>query len=438
MTDFPATVIADSKGRITDRPEMAAAGRSGHAIYPIDPAQLIPLPETSRLYLLPGRRALGFNAKGTIQSADHDHVAVAAFLPPGYVALSLAAFEAEQTAPQLPLFCYCAVCWHHGRFHVPAFRVDRDPKHDLSLFDMKKVHREIRRWILKFPGNRLVEHHGLVCVKEYGCPNAANLFLQRWEAPVAVSGGCNAACRGCISKQPSTSIQAPQARIGFVPTVEEIIEIAVPHLEKAPRAMISFGQGCEGEPLLKGDLIETAIREIRKRTKHGTIHLNTNGSMPDIVKRLAAAGLDSIRISLNSARPVLYAAYYRCRGYSFDDVLESFHIARKAGLWVSINYLTFPGVTDDPAEYRAFSRLLEKTAPHMIQWRNLNIDPDWYMETVDRACPAFVPGSGRGEQSRRACPSKRQRPMGIMTLMKQIHRQFPKIKFGYFNCTPPD
>ena len=124
---------------------------------------------------------------------------------------------------------------------------------------MKKVHREIRRWIRKFPENRLVAHHGLVCVKEYGCPNAANLFLQRWEAPVAVSGGCNAACQGCISKQDSTSIQSPQARIGFVPTVEEIVEIAVPHLEKAPRAMISFGQGCEGEPLLKGDLIKTNL-----------------------------------------------------------------------------------------------------------------------------------------------------------------------------------
>lgn len=420
MTDFPVTVVADSKGRITDRPELAAAGRSGRAICPIDPAQLIPLPAASRLYLLPGRRAIGFDAEGTIAPADHDHVAVAAFLPPGYVALSLAAFEAGKTAPRLPLFCYCTVCWHRGKFHVPAFRVDRDPRHDPSRFDMKKVYREIRRWIRKFPGNRLVEHHGKVCVKEYGCPNAANLFLQRWEAPAAVSGTCNAACQGCISKQDFTSIQAPQARIGFVPTVEEIVEIAVPHLKKAPRAMISFGQGCEGEPLLKGDLIEAAIRDIRKRTKRGIIHLNTNGSMPDVVERLAAAGLDSIRISLNSARPALYAAYYRCHGYSFDEVLKSFHIARKAGVWISINYLTFPGVTDAPAEYRAFSRLLGKTTPHMIQWRNLNIDPDWYLDTVDRACP-----------------SKRQRPMGITTLMKHIHRQFPKISFGYFNFIPP-
>ena len=141
--------------------------------------------------------------------------------------------------------------------------------------------------------------------------------------------------------------------------------------------------------------------------------------MPDMVKRLAAAGLDSIRISLNSARPPLYATYYRCRGYSFADVLKSFQVARKAGLWISINYLTFPGVTDDPAEFSAFSRLLEKTAPQMIQWRNLNIDPEWYMDTVDRACP-----------------SRHREPMGLPALMQRIHRQFPKIRFGYFNCPP--
>lgn len=435
MTSFPVTVVADSKGRITDLPELAAAGRSGRAIYPIDPAQLIPLPESSRLYLLPGRRALGFDAEGTVKTLNFDRVAVAAFLPPGYVALSLAAFEARRQAPRLPLFCYCAVCWYRGGFHVPAFRVDHDPRHDPSRFNMKEVCREVRRRIRQSPRNRLIAHHGLVCVGEYGCPNAANLFLQRWEAPVAVSGGCNASCLGCISKQEGNSIPSPQSRIGFVPTVDEIVELAVPHLKKAPRAMISFGQGCEGEPLLKGDLIEAAIREIRKRTKRGVIHINTNGSMPGVVERLASAGLDSIRISLNSARPSLYAAYYRCRAYSFDDVLASFHIAHEAGMWTSINYLTFPGVTDDPAECRAFTKMLEKTTPHMIQWRNLNIDPGWYMDTVDRACPPKP--WRRREQSRRDGLSGDQAPMGLKLLMRHIRSRHPKIRFGYFNCVPP-
>ena len=54
--------------------------------------------------------------------------------------------------------------------------------------------------------------------------------------------------------------------------------------------------------------------------------------------------------------------------------------------------------------------------PQMIQWRNLNIDPDWYMQTVDRAVPA-----------------RRRRIMGIPELMQKISMEFPGIRFGYFN-----
>ena len=53
--------------------------------------------------------------------------------------------------------------------------------------------------------------------------------------------------------------------IKFQPTVEEIVEIARPHLE-TEEAIISFGQGCEGEPLLAWRTIAGAIREIRKET----------------------------------------------------------------------------------------------------------------------------------------------------------------------------
>jgi len=434
MADFPTTVAADEKGAIRDLPELAAAGRSGHEIHQIDPASLIPLPSGSWLYFLPGRFAIGFS--GNALHTCGRNLAVAAFLPPGYVALALSAFKSEKNAPHLPLFCYCAVCWHRNGFYVPALRVDKDPKHDLSSLDMKKVCKEVNRWIRRHPGNRLVAHHGLQCVKKYGCPNAVNLFLRRWEAPISVSGHCNAECHGCISKQDNNSIQAPQARIDFQPTVEEIVEIAVPHLKTAPKAMISFGQGCEGEPLLKSRLIESAIVAIRKETKRGTIHLNTNGSLPDAVKRLAESGLDSIRISLNSARPEFYSAYYQCRAYSFDDVMKSFRIARQAGLWVSINYLTFPGVTDTRAECDALCRLLEETSPQMIQWRNLNIDPDIYMATLERARPPLSLRRWR-QSARNATLSSadRAKPLGIVPMMEQIRQKFPEIGFGYFN--PP-
>ncbi len=117
---------------------------------------------------------------------------------------------------------------------------------------------------------------------------------------------CNAGCVGCISWQPETTgVPASQDRLEFTPSAEEIAQFVVPHLETAPRPVASFGQGCEGEPLLAGHVIEEAIREIRSRTARGVINLNTNASRPDVLERLAAAGLDSIRVSLNSAQGAL-------------------------------------------------------------------------------------------------------------------------------------
>jgi len=418
MRSYPTTVAADCRGWIIDLPGLAAAGRSGHTVYPLDGARLIPLPAGSELFMLPSRSAVGFAADGSMVAADGQYTAVAAFLPPGYTAFSLAAGISNKAAPRLPLYCYCAVAWYRGKFHVPALRVDADPKHDPSRWDRRTVSRQVKAWLRRYPANRLIAHHGLVCALQYGCPNAINLFLRRWEAPVAVAGRCNAACQGCISGQASPAVKSPHNRINFVPTVAEIVELAVPHLEQAPRAMISFGQGCEGEPLLQGKLIEKAIREIRRQTGRGTLHMNTNGSLPKAVARLVDAGLDSIRVSLNSARKPLYTAYYNCRNYSFADVRQTLWIAGKGRLWISLNYLTFPGVTDDAAEYAAFAKLLAAVTPQMIQWRNLNIDPDWYMQTVDRVVPV-----------------RRRRIMGIPELMQKLSLDFPGIRSGYFN--PP-
>jgi hypothetical protein len=98
--------------------------------------------------------------------------------------------------------------------------------------------------------------------------------------------------------------------------------------------------------------------------------------------------------------------------------MQTLRVARKGRLWVSLNYLTFPGVTDEENEYAALAKLLDSVRPQMIQWRNLNIDPDWYMQRVDRAVPA-----------------RERRIMGIPELMRKLHREFPGIRFGYFN--PP-
>lgn len=89
----------------------------------------------------------------------------------------------------------------------------------------------------------------------------------------------------------------------------------------------SFGQGCEGDPLMNPDLLVESVRLFRSRGGVGTVNCNTNASRTEAVERLAQAGLSSIRVSLNSARPEVYERYYRPHGYSFDDVRRSIAVA---------------------------------------------------------------------------------------------------------------
>jgi molybdenum cofactor biosynthesis enzyme MoaA len=204
--------------------------------------------------------------------------------------------------------------------------------------------------------------------------------------------------------------------LNFLPTATEIAEYAVPHLAHASNPIVSFGQGCEGEPLLSAGLIEESIRTIRLQTRRGSINLNTNGSLPAAVERLCNAGLNSMRVSLNSVQKAFYSAYYRPRGYSFDDVLESIMIAKRFSAWVSLNYLIFPGFTDSSAEVSALRKFLRKTGINMIQTRNLNIDPVWYRDAL-----------GIGKMIRK--------PMGIEQWVNTLRHDFPNVILGYYNPT---
>jgi pyruvate-formate lyase-activating enzyme len=193
------------------------------------------------------------------------------------------------------------------------------------------------------------------------------------------------------------------------------VEFTVPHLETAPYPLVSFGQGCEGEPLLMWETIRSAITEIRKHTDKGSININTNGSRPDAVEALCKAGLNSIRVSMNSARKSIYEAYYRPNNYVFEDLIESLKIVNRYGGWSSINYFVFPGMTDTEEEYEALRNLITSTGLSMIQWRNFNIDPDWYLGKLG------ITETGE--------------PMGIKAMMDLLREEFPALKFGYFN--PP-
>ena len=349
----PYLVFADEDDNIREDKRFEVAGRTGKSFVKLQPEDFIELPEGSEFFTMPKRKAVGINKKGEADVYPFGQ-AVAAFVSPAYTQLYASAFSRETNAPVLPLYAYTAVGWYDDTFWAAAVRIDPDNRQDWQEFDNDEMAARAEVILADNPDNRLLQHIGRNCALTYYCPAARNYFLGRWECPVPASPGCNANCVGCISFQPEEhDIPSPQDRLTFTPTPQEIVEIAVPHLEKAPRPIISFGQGCEGEPLLVGDVLVEAIKEIRKKTKRGVININTNGSKPDVVEKLCEAGLASIRVSTNSFQKDWYERYYMPNNYTFEDILESAKVVRRFNGWVSFNYFTLPGFTDSLAEKEA-------------------------------------------------------------------------------------
>lgn len=412
----PYVLYSDGKGNIFEDTTLYAVGRSGWDALPIHESEWIELPDGGSLYELPGRQGIGIDVENGEMRLCEKGWAVAAFIPPAHTGLYLAAYETAPDAPTLPLFCYTAAGWHDDKFYVPAVRIERDIRQECAGFDDSKVKEGVQQMLQAYPHNRLVKHLADNCALTYHCPAARNYFMGRWECPIPSSPACNANCIGCISFQPAEeSIVSTQDRLMFKPTAAEIVEYTVPHLETAPYPIISWGQGCEGEPLLMWETIRESIIEIRKHTHKGSININTNGSRPAAVEELMKAGLNSIRVSTNSTRADIYTKYYQPNNYEFADIVESLRVVNRYGGWSSINYFVFPGVTDSVEEYEALRELIRDTKLSMIQWRNFNIDPDWYLGKMG------ITESGE-------C-------LGVLQLMELIHAEFPQVKFGYYN--PP-
>jgi len=417
LQDSPYLLYSDGEGQIFEDTSLYTVGRAGWDAYPIPVEDWIELPEGGNLYELPGRRGIGIDVETGEMRLCELGWAVAAFIPPAHTGLYVSAYETlEEDAPTLPLFCYTAVGWLDGKNYVPAVRIEKDIRQDCEGYDQDIIDAGTQKLLANYSNNRLVKHLMENCCQTYTCPAARNLAMGRWECPIPISPACNANCIGCISFQPQEEeIISTQDRLTFKPLAAEVVEYTVPHLMTAPFPIVSFGQGCEGEPLLMWETIKEAIIEIRKHTSKGSININTNGSNPKAVAELAAVGLDSIRVSMNSAREDVYNAYYRPNNYTFADIKESIRVMSAAGKWTSINYFVFPGMTDSVEEYEALRKLIKDTGLKMIQWRNFNIDPDWYLGKIGFTEMGEI--------------------MGIKQMMELIQEEFPDLKFGYYN--PP-
>lgn len=391
MPALPRLLIALPGGEVVEHPELIAPVRAGDDVGVCGPGEkAVPLPEGATLSSLPGQRPVGIDpdtgdqvvlrevkiGKKTVRPD-----AVAAVLPPGWTRTYLPASHRTPLAPLLPQWAYSAAGWDDAKgFVVHALHTDTRAHWSVEGHSTDDLPERVAA---KRERNRLYTQLA-TCALEYRCFTAQNVFYGKDEGAIPASTTCNARCVGCISEQQEGEGIASHERMDGPPTAEEMAELGALHLETAlesqpGRAMVSFGQGCEGEPLTRWKQIAEAIRIMRRRTPRGSININTNGSLPDALSTLADAGLDACRVSLNSARKELYEAYYRPIGYGWEDVRETLRIARDRGLYIALNLLTFPGINDRTGEADALCELIEEFGVHQVQTRNLALDPDQYM-----------------------------------------------------------
>ncbi|MBE9917679.1 radical SAM protein [Paenibacillus donghaensis] len=409
-------VYADEKGNVFDHPSLYGLARSGDMIVEILEDELIPLPDGATLVGLPNTRAIGMDPEtGEMMSLPGDAQAVGALLPQGFTRLCLPGYVKTDKEYKLPLFGYSAVVWKDGRFYTTARLSDDPEKWNPLNCDLKELKLGVKRLIEKYPNNRLYEHLSN-CALGYECLTASNTFLNRWEGAVPVSYSCNAGCFGCISEQPDDSgFVAPQTRMNFKPTVEELVQIMLEHL-KTPDSIISFGQGCEGEPSTQAKIIIEAMREVRSVTDMGYININTNAGLTDFIRGIVDARLDLMRVSTISALDDHYNAYYKPRKYTLANVEKSLKYASDQGVYTSINYLIFPGVTDREEEIEAMIEFVRRTGLKLIQMRNLNIDPESYLELI---------------------PPAKGDILGMKQMIEIFQAELPDVVIGSYTHVPP-
>lgn len=410
------TVYANKEGQIFEHPELALLGRAGINWLQPEEQEMIPLPEGAALVSIPGFLPVGINKQGELKLIENDPCcrlntvqAVAALLPQGFTRTFLPACVKLADQSIMPTMGYAAVGFKNNQFYVAAVQSDEHRKWHPSFYNTDDLPERISAVVEQYPHNSLIKQLGY-CSLEYNCFTAQNLFYGRWEAGLPTFNKCNAACIGCISES-HIKTYSPQTRLKKIPSIEEIAEAGSFHLQQADEGIISFGQGCEGEPSLNAARIAPAIQKIRHITDKGTINMNTNAGFTEGIKKVCDAGLDSIRVTMFSAVEKHYNYYHKPHNYSLKQVRESILYAKEKNLKVSLNLLVFPGFTDTEKEIEGLIELIKKLRVDKVQLRNLNIDPDILLKGLDLDTQG----------------------LGIVNFLKILKQELPDLKIGSYS-----
>ena len=289
----PALLFADPSGRCYEHPRLLATVRSGRRGCSLPPEPGVPLPEGGRLCTCPAAGRWGWTRRpASWCSCPRSQVGRRRFVPDAVGALAPARLDADlppRRGAQADGAGASAVGVHRGgwvgRGRPGRLGAAHRPAHALGPGAL--LHAGARRRGCEARARR---------TRRTGCCGSSR--PARWSIAasprrtsstagtrgrIPVSTMCNAALRG-LHLRPARGRARRRRTSGWTtdPRAEEMARVArgPPAARAGPRAMVSFGQGCEGEPLTRWRVIAEAIRlHPRAQTAGARCNINTNGRL---------------------------------------------------------------------------------------------------------------------------------------------------------------
>ena len=157
-----------------------------------------------------------------------------------------------------------------------------------------------------------------ICATELRCYTAQNTFLRRYEGALPGLAGVQRRLPRlhlAADRRPGAGAPAADA---FRADRRRARRDGRRSTSAAPTpAIVSFGQGCEGEPLTRDDV----LAERRRADPRASIPRRPSTSTPTAAARRSSSGsstpgCNSVRISAISFTDAVFRAYYRPVGYS--------------------------------------------------------------------------------------------------------------------------
>lgn len=208
------------------------------------------------------------------------------------------------------------------------------------------------------------------------------------EALIRINTRCNAQCEFCSAR-------------GLLPDLVEDADQIRERVQAAARARQTMVSFTGGEPTLRPDLPE--LLSFARDQGIPEIDVQTNGIMlarPEIVERLAAAGMSSIFLSLHSADPAVHEAMLKVKG-AFDKILRAVENCLEAGVEVRYNYVVTTLNLDGVADFmefvaRRFGRPGASVCLSFVALQGWALDHPELIPTLEEAAPMMAAGLEAG------------------------------------------